>query len=131
MSDKSKSPATFAQWLKIPVSLTFVSAGLCFVSAGYLATTGSAWRDLYELVGVSLPFVSQFVIENPVGLPLGLIAAGMGVLGLTRVRIRDTDLNRAVSALGLLGAIGAGLFACGLLYTNTLVFEELQVALQQ
>jgi hypothetical protein len=117
--------------LSYPLWLASVCAALCFVSAGYMGTTGGTWKEIYELMGVTLPWIQQFVLENPVALPLSLVAIGIASLSMTRVRVRSEAVNQSLSAVCTLAAIAAALSACMFVYANVLVFQSMQKALQQ
>ncbi len=131
MSDKTQGNAATPQALSYPLWLAFVCAGLCFVASGYLGMTGGGWLEFYESLGVKLPYVLKFVLSHPVTLPLGLTVAGIVLLGLTRVRVRGTQVNQSLSAVFSLGAISASLLACVFVSANVLVFYSVGKALRQ
>ena len=131
MTDEKKGAAPPPQPLRFPLSLASVSSALCFVSAGYMGTTGESWRGIFDAMEVTLPWIEQVVLDNPVALPLGLIATGIGLLFMTRVRVQSERVNQSLSSVCGVSAVGAAIMACLFVYANVLVIESMQKAIQQ
>lgn len=114
-----------------PTWLAFVCAGLCAVAAGFLLTTTANYRDTYESMGVSLPYISRLVIDAPVALPLALLGAGAVLLAANRVRVRHSPVREGLGKALSAAAVAAALSACMFVYANAIAFTEMQKALQQ
>ncbi len=116
------APRLLAPWL------AFLSAGACFVSAGYVTSAGGAYRDLYAELGLALPALTAIVLELPRALPLLLATCGALLVGLGGWR--PAQAPRGARALSVLAALGGGFLACVVMTSNWLVFQSLQQAVR-
>jgi hypothetical protein len=109
--------------------LAFVSAGFCFMAAGFRLTVDDL--KMYESMNVELPAVLQLQIEWGAKLAVGFVLVGLGVLLLTRWHRRTGKLTAFARFVAHAGAIGLGAFSILVLYSAELIFTRLQQSLQQ
>lgn len=107
----------------------FVAAGVCSSAAGYLVTTGAALRDAFAAMGIELPWITSFVLENPTGLPAALVLASVALVGLSMWHVGRSEVLGGVRALVLFGALLTGSAACAFVGANVLALNTLHTSI--
>jgi HEAT repeat protein len=119
MAEPTRHPA-------LPSWVAFLAAGLCFVAAGYLATTASLWSSPW--VGTTpLLGLPDALTDVPFVTPLALVATGLTLLVCARLTPARPALWRALTYPT---AIVATLAACALCGAHVLTFQHVAGSLR-
>lgn len=108
---------------EVPRWPCWVGAGVCFVSAGYLATTAGTWQHYARLLEAEVSGPALLVLRAPHGAPLGLLLVGLASLAIALRR-------QSPRGLLLAAPVAATLLACALCTSHVVLFRHLQLAMQ-
>lgn len=107
----------------VPTWPAWTAAGLCFLAAGYLATTAGAWARWAQLLEADVNGPALLILRAPHGAPLGLVLVGVTVLGI------GLRIQRGSRALKLAAPIAATLLACALTTGHLVLFRQLRAGI--
>lgn len=107
----------------VPTWPAWVAAGVCFLAAGYLATTAGAWARWARLLEADVNGPALLILRAPRGAPLGLVLVGITVLAI------GLRLRRGSRALKIAAPVAATLLACALTTGHLALFRQLRAGI--